>query len=705
MAAALALAARWLGADESLPCHPGGVPAAERCAYVRSHADECWPEGGLSRYLEVHECWFQPQWRWVSVLLMLSAMALTFGFLLTAAERFFCPALEYIADRLKLPPAVAGATLLSFGNGAPDVFTMLAAVKQMDLPAIGMALSEPVGGGLFTSNVVFAAVVLLSTRSHQVQVHPAFIMKDLAFYLFALVSILVAISDSKVEWYEASLLALSYVAYVAVTAWLARADAPVQLEPALHEIPPEERAGDGLMSDDSEESCDLNGDSAFGHALQQRLLESHFGSGNDRGASNNSRRSGGGGGGGGGGDEETGMGAAAAAAVAAVDAEAAAAERGEGRDDLTPLLSPPGLAPAGATPSTLSSGGSWAGFKSGADAAAAAAAAAERFDAALAAARRADQRLARDHSSGASGGRAGGGGRGNGGGGGGGGGGVPQPSTPGSTPCWSVGGTPKSRGARRRGGSRPLKRRLQTPFMLLMKWTMPKIGINPRHLYPRDKAIMLPLTVPLLLLAIFPAYWPLVGWEGLAWGLMCGTLGSTMVWALYPRDSIPTGRLKGVFAGLAFVLSMVWLKLSADTLVRICMVLGTLFGVPPSILGATVLAWGNSMPDLANNLSLARDGFPTMAITACFASPLFTLLVGTSTAMAYGAVASGGVLAVPFDRILGTMYGFAIANLAKYCLLIPLVHKWTLGRGIAVVALSFYGVYTAVYCLAVAGVL
>lgn len=68
----------------------------------------------------------------------------------------------------------------------------------MDLPAIGMALSEPVGGGLFTSNIVFGAVVLLSTRSHHVQAHKAFIMKDLLFYLMALVSILVAISDSKV---------------------------------------------------------------------------------------------------------------------------------------------------------------------------------------------------------------------------------------------------------------------------------------------------------------------------------------------------------------------------------------------------------------------------------------------------------------------------------------------------------------------------
>ena len=168
---------------------------------------------------------------------------------------------------------------------------------------------------------------------------------------------------------------------------------------------------------------------------------------------------------------------------------------------------------------------------------------------------------------------------------------------------------------------------------------------------------MLPLTVPLLLLALAPAYWPRVGWEGLAWGLLCGTLGSVLVWALYPRDEIPTGRLKGVFAVLSFALSMVWLKLTADAVVKICMVLGAICGARPELLGATVLAWGNALPDMANNLSLSRDGFPTMAVTACFASPLFTLLVGTSSAMAYGAFAAGGVLEVPFDRVLGAMYG------------------------------------------------
>lgn len=68
---------------------------------------------------------------WIVVLL---------GLLMVCAERFFCPALEVISDALSLPPNVAGATLLSFGNGAPDVFTQLAAMSSVRGPS-GHALS------------------------------------------------------------------------------------------------------------------------------------------------------------------------------------------------------------------------------------------------------------------------------------------------------------------------------------------------------------------------------------------------------------------------------------------------------------------------------------------------------------------------------------------------------------------------------------
>jgi hypothetical protein len=69
----------------------------------------------------------------LSLLLLLAAAALAFLVLLTVSERFFCPALELISDYLRLPPVVAGATLLSFGNGAPDTFTQVAAIGQVRL--------------------------------------------------------------------------------------------------------------------------------------------------------------------------------------------------------------------------------------------------------------------------------------------------------------------------------------------------------------------------------------------------------------------------------------------------------------------------------------------------------------------------------------------------------------------------------------------
>ena len=41
------------------------------------------------------------------------------------------PTLELLSDQLQLSPAVAGATLLAFGNGAPDVMTILASMRSV----------------------------------------------------------------------------------------------------------------------------------------------------------------------------------------------------------------------------------------------------------------------------------------------------------------------------------------------------------------------------------------------------------------------------------------------------------------------------------------------------------------------------------------------------------------------------------------------
>ena len=49
---------------------------------------------------------------------------------------------------------MAGATLLSFANGAPDVFTQLASVGTTSVVHIPLSVSAVLGSGFFVTNVV-----------------------------------------------------------------------------------------------------------------------------------------------------------------------------------------------------------------------------------------------------------------------------------------------------------------------------------------------------------------------------------------------------------------------------------------------------------------------------------------------------------------------------------------------------------------------
>lgn len=82
----------------------------------------------------------------VFVLLSLLWIGFLFSVMLAAAQRFFCPTLEVMSEYLRLPPAVAGATLLSLGNGAPDVFTQLAAMAMVGGQHSTAARSTAQGG-------------------------------------------------------------------------------------------------------------------------------------------------------------------------------------------------------------------------------------------------------------------------------------------------------------------------------------------------------------------------------------------------------------------------------------------------------------------------------------------------------------------------------------------------------------------------------
>ncbi|KAF2306867.1 hypothetical protein GH714_022186 [Hevea brasiliensis] len=112
-------------------------------------------------------------------------------------------------------------------------------------------------------------------------------------------------------------------------------------------------------------------------------------------------------------------------------------------------------------------------------------------------------------------------------------------------------------------------------------------------------------------------------------GLIGMVLGN-LAFVTTKKSSPPT---KCLFLWLAagFVMSVTWTHIIAEELVSLLVSQGFIFGINPSVLGLTVLAWGNSLGDLLSNVAMAMNGGEDgaqVAISGCYAGPMFNTLLG-----------------------------------------------------------------------------
>lgn len=117
---------------------------------------------------------------------------------------------------------------------------------------------------------------------------------------------------------------------------------------------------------------------------------------------------------------------------------------------------------------------------------------------------------------------------------------------------------------------------------------------------------------------IFYAYWGVLLVAAFLFARMAPVSDSVR---LSPWVSVP-------IALYGFAIAASWIDTIADALVSLLNFIGVLLSIPSSVLGLTLLAWGNSMSDLSADITMARKGLANMAMTACFAGPVFNILVG-----------------------------------------------------------------------------
>jgi sodium/potassium/calcium exchanger 6 len=86
-----------------------------------------------------------------------------------------------------------------------------------------------------------------------------------------------------------------------------------------------------------------------------------------------------------------------------------------------------------------------------------------------------------------------------------------------------------------------------------------------------------------------------------------------------------------LWASVSLCFCILWIFLLASEVVCLLNALGSLFEVSASLMGLSVLAWGNSVGDFVTNLALSRRGRSRMALSGCLSGPVFNLLFGFGT--------------------------------------------------------------------------
>jgi len=143
-----------------------------------------------------------------------------------------------------------------------------------------------------------------------------------------------------------------------------------------------------------------------------------------------------------------------------------------------------------------------------------------------------------------------------------------------------------------------------------------------------------------------------------------------------------------------FVMAAAWIDWIADRLVALLNFIGIVLHIPGSIMGLTILAWGNSVGDLSANITMARKGLANMAMTACFAGPVFNILLGLGLGFRSLENQTGkeeSAVSLPSPILAG--FVFIIVNCATILAVGIFVGKGRIETSYGYVAVTLYTIY------------
>jgi len=230
------------------------------------------------------------------------------------------------------------------------------------------------------------------------------------------------------------------------------------------------------------------------------------------------------------------------------------------------------------------------------------------------------------------------------------------------------------------------------PFKLALTLTIP--SPKEKH-WNRYLYILYPLFCPFVVLLAADGYSLKVGFVPVPLITLAASVFLSLIVGVTSTDNHPP-RYFRLFILVGFTLSIVWIYLIANEIISLLKILGSIARVSQTILGITVLAWGNCISDLAADIVVARKGLPGMAVAACFAGPLFNMLIGLGISLT---IKCAQIYPTPYkaylDLNLYIGFGFLIVSLISSMIMVPL-NGYIVGRKYGIYLLILNFVFSAV---------
>uniref|UniRef100_A0A8B9SU53 Solute carrier family 8 member B1 n=1 Tax=Anas platyrhynchos TaxID=8839 RepID=A0A8B9SU53_ANAPL len=183
------------------------------------------------------------------------------------------------------------------------------------------------------------------------------------------------------------------------------------------------------------------------------------------------------------------------------------------------------------------------------------------------------------------------------------------------------------------------------------------------------------------------------------WGLvmLVGSVLAIIIFLTTTNEEPP--KYHCVFAFLGFLASAMWINAAATELVNILRTLGIIFQLSNTVLGLTLLAWGNSIGDTFSDLTMARQGYPRMAFSACFGGIIFNILVGVGLGCLLQMTSSQLVVKLEPDSLLVWILAGALGLSLVFSFVAVPAQCFQLGKAYGVCLILYYLAFLCVALL------